>query len=199
MSFNEKKPFQVSFGIKLYVYSTKQDDPKKCTAMHLYKMGKVDLVYKIGSLPRNAILLNPFSKKALSIEDLPMMQSKGIIGLDCSWVEAESVFGINETDEGSPKRKGRWMFTDRILPYLLAANSVNYGKPCKLSTAEALAAALYIVGLKDDAQRLLNGFKWGEGFFSLNYELLEAYSEAQSSFEVVEIQNDYLQKLYGED
>ena len=40
----------------------------------------------------------------------------------------------------------------------------------------------------------MDGFKWGHTFIELNYELLEAYSEVETSQEVVEIQNDFLKK-----
>ena len=40
---------------------------------------------------------------------------------------------------------------------------------------------------------MLQGFKWGHTFLELNHELLEAYSEANTSSEVVEIQNDFLE------
>jgi pre-rRNA-processing protein TSR3 len=68
----------------------------------------------------------------------------------------------------------------RKLPTLLAANPVNYAKPHKLSSVEALAAALSIMGFRDRAVRLLSLFKWGETFLTLNSEPLESYSLADS-------------------
>ena len=80
----------------------------------------------------------------------------------------------------------------RTLPFLVASNPTNYGKPCKLSTAEAIAATFYIVGLKDNAVEIMSQFKWGPHFLKLNNELLEAYSSAKTSAEVVKIQNEFI-------
>ncbi|MCK5183826.1 MAG: hypothetical protein KAQ95_05935, partial [Candidatus Heimdallarchaeota archaeon] len=116
MNSDPQRPYKTESGVKLLVYYIRQDDPKKCTAVHLNKMGKVELVHKAGNLPRNAVLLNPFSTKALSIEDLPVIQTKGLIGLDCSWVSAKKVFGIEEGNEVQLKSTRSWRFVDRILP-----------------------------------------------------------------------------------
>jgi pre-rRNA-processing protein TSR3 len=79
------------------------------------------------------------------------------------------------------------------LPYLIAANPVNYGTPTKLSTVEALAAALYIAGLSDEAQMILSKFKWGPEFLRLNQRFLDAYSRAKNSEEVVKLQNEFME------
>jgi pre-rRNA-processing protein TSR3 len=80
----------------------------------------------------------------------------------------------------------------RCLPFLIAVNPTNYGVPTKLSSVEALAAALYIAGFREEAQRLLSIFKWGTHFISLNLKFLERYSEARNSSEIVEMQKEFL-------
>ena len=114
------------------------------------------------------------AKTFLSPADLPLIQQYGIAGINCSWNR------LNEIPFGK-MGSGR---TQRILPLLYAANSVNYGRPFKMNTAEALAASLYIVGLKEDAVNLLYPFGYGKEFIRLNYVALEAYSNCSSAAEV---------------
>ncbi len=80
----------------------------------------------------------------------------------------------------------------RALPYLLAANPVNYGRPFVLSSAEALAAALLILGEGDHGRELLGKFSWGEQFLRLNHEPLEAYAAAENSAGVVAAQAEFV-------
>ena len=54
------------------------------------------------------------------------------------------------------------------MPYLLATNPTNYGKPWRLNCVEALAAAFYITGFDAYAERLLSGFGWAESFYEVN-------------------------------
>ncbi len=76
-------------------------------------------------------------------------------------------------------------------PRLLAANPVNWGKPGRLTTAEALATVLYLIGERDQAREVLGAFRWGERFFELNKEPLDAYAEAKSSSELVDLQFEF--------
>lgn len=93
----------------------------------------------------------------------------GLVGLDCSWNLSEKIFDRNI--RGDNKR----------LPLLLAGNPTSYGIVGRLSTAEALAAALILTGFPESAEKILSLFKWGHTFLALNREPLEKYSTAQPS------------------
>jgi len=75
---------------------------------------------------------------------------------------------------------------------LVAANPTYYGRPTILSTAEALAAALFILGERSRAKEILSIFKWGPTFLELNHEPLEAYANADDSTEVVALQRQFM-------
>ncbi|KAK4394410.1 Ribosome biogenesis protein T [Sesamum angolense] len=80
----------------------------------------------------------------------------------------------------------------RRVPWLVAANPVNYGRPCELSCVEALAAALIICGEEETGNLLLSKFKWGHAFLSLNREILKAYSECKNGTDMISVQNEWL-------
>lgn len=82
----------------------------------------------------------------------------------------------------------------RALPYLVAANPVNFGRPMQLTTVEAIAAALVIFGEKKRAEDVLSKFNWGHTFLELNEEPLRRYAACADSTEVVEIQREYLER-----
>lgn len=167
-------------SVKIVVYHAKQCDPKKCTTLKLKRHNLVRVVYQTKRLPRGAVILNPFSKKAFSPAEHERIAKCGLAAVDCSWIHANEVLTLSMRGVSC------------CLPYLVAANPVNYGKPTKLSTVEALAAALYIANFKEEASRLLSVFKWGLGFIELNRERLDAYAKARDSTEVVELQKRFM-------
>ena len=161
--------------MNLFVYHAKHCNPKKCTALKLARFNFVILLYSFRDIPKTSLVLDPFSEKALSPEDKSFTS---ITALDYSWEKKD--------------RFKRTFKNGRCLPYLVAANPINYGKPTKLSTVEALAAALYILGEKSKALNILSKFSWGTTFVTLNAELLTAYSQAESSSEIIRIQETFI-------
>ena len=166
--------------MRCVVYNARECDPKKCTAIRLHRVGKIHMVYRFEDLPAGAILLDPMAEKALSREDARVAERRGIIALDCSWKQIEQIARLRRNVQA------------RCLPYLVAANPTHYGRPTTLSTAEALASALFILGERDRAEGILKSFKWGNTFLELNREPLEAYAGAKDSAEVVALQREFM-------
>ncbi|MFC6989650.1 DUF367 family protein [Haloplanus sp. GCM10025708] len=160
----------------LHVRYEGDDDPAKCTARKLARFDLVELHRSDRATPYG-VVLNPHAERALS----PADAGETLVALDCSWESAgEARFSLPGDH--------------RALPYLVAANPVNFGRPTKLTTVEALAAALVIFGHRDHAERVLAKFTWGETFLELNEEPLRRYAACEDSGEVVEIQQEYLDR-----
>jgi len=160
-----------------------QDDPKKNTAVRASKDDLLRLHKDMRRLPKRGIILEPLCGKVLGPEDRELFDNNGaLVGLDCSWAQIE---------DSVDQVMRRTRLQPRMLPLLLAANPVNWGKPGKLSTVEALAAALYLMGRVEQCNELLAKFRWGVRFLELNKEPLEAYAGAKSSAELVALQFEF--------
>jgi pre-rRNA-processing protein TSR3 len=123
------------------------------------------------------MILNPFATEFVLPSDREKTQS--ITGIDCSWELAQKMFLKKFTG------------VSRKLPPLLAGNPVNYSKIGKLTTAEAISGALYVMGHKDLAISIVNKFKWGHTFFDLNQYLFEDYLTAKTTEDILTISREY--------
>ncbi|MCL7418682.1 MAG: DUF367 family protein, partial [Halalkalicoccus sp.] len=116
--------------MQLHVRYEGDDDPEKCTARKLARFDLAELHRSDRATPYG-IVLNPHAERALSPADRE--KTDRLVALDCSWESAgEALFSMAGEH--------------RALPYLVAANPVNFGRPFELTTVEALAAGLTILG-----------------------------------------------------
>ncbi|ADM26906.1 Protein of unknown function DUF367 [Ignisphaera aggregans DSM 17230] len=166
--------------VKIMILIGREDDPDKCTGERLVRSGIAKEIRRLSEIPHCSILLNPIASSYLKRSDRIYIESCGIVAIDISW--KQSLYLL---------RKALSMHTkNRVLPILIAANPINYGKPFKLSTAEAIAASLFITGFIEEANAILNEFKWGPQFLELNRYRLERYSQADSDEELDKIQKE---------
>lgn len=168
--------------VPLAMWDFGQCDSKRCTGRKLARLGCLKDLRTSQKFP--GLILTPVGKHIVSPEDRDIVASLGVAVVDCSWAKLDDV----------PFNKIRGQF-ERLLPFLYAANPVNYGKPFKLSCAEAIAAALYICGMPKEAEYVLSKFKWGAGFFGINSELLALYRQCKDSAEILEVQTQCLNRF----
>jgi pre-rRNA-processing protein TSR3 len=171
--------FSDKFSINILMY--RQDDPNKCTASRIIKF---HLANEVKRLPRSSIVLNPYADRYLKPSDTKMF--KGICALDCSWNLASKVI-----------QESRGFSNNRKLPALLAGNPINYAKLGTLSTVEALAGALYILGFEARAMELIEKFRWGHTFIELNSEILKDYSKVKVDEDIDVIEKEYFPHIFG--
>lgn len=159
--------------------------PQKCTGRKLARLHVLNSLRL--SQKHHGIALTPNATRALSPADAPIATAHGLCVVDCSWARLEEVpFASLKASE------------ERLLPFLVAANPVNYGRPLRLTCAEALAAALYIMGFEDDARKVMGKFVWGHAFWQLNDEILERYRQCTDGEHVVRVQREFLQQCEEE-
>lgn len=170
-----------SSSVRLGMWDFAQCDPKRCSGRRLARL-KVLTEFRLGyRFP--GVILTPSATRTISPADAPVLRTGGLAVIDCSWAQLEAV-PFSRLPRGQ----------ERLLPYLVAANTVNYGRPFKLNCAEALAAGLYICGFTQDAALVMSKFSYGQEFLRLNKELLDLYAGCTNGAEVITAQGRYLEE-----
>jgi pre-rRNA-processing protein TSR3 len=162
-----------------------QCDPKRCSGAKLRRLGYVRALSQRDAF--HGLVLSPIATAVLAPADRDLMLAAGLAVVDCSWKQLE------RTDVAQLRARHQ-----RLLPYLVAANTVNFGKPWRLNCAEAFAACLAIFGMADAAAELMDQFKWGHAFFEVNGPLLARYARCASREEVLAVQDETLDALRRE-
>lgn len=129
----------------------------------------------------------PNAKKIISPADRDLLETHGAAVVECSWVRVQEV--------PWSRIGGK---CERLLPYLIAANTVNYGKPWRLNCVEALAACFYICGHEDWAKDVLKPFRYGDAFLEINNKLLKRYAACATEEEVKKTEEEWLAKIEAE-
>lgn len=176
-SSDENGEFSVNFPIAMW--DLNHCDPKKCSGRKLLRLSLIKNL-KLGQNFKG-LVLSPIATHTVNPHDRSIIEASGIAVVDCSWAKIEET-PFHKMKSPHP----------RLLPFLIAANPINYGRPCKLSCVEAIAAVLVICGFHKEAKFYLSKFSWGHSFLELNEELLARYQECKSSEEVLEVQKKYL-------
>lgn len=133
------------------------------------------------------LMCSPNAKRILSSADRELLEQYGAAVVECSWVRIKEV--------PWSKIGGK---CERLLPYLVAANPVNYGRPWRLNCVEALAASFCICGHPDWATEILQHFSYGQPFLDINSQLLKRYAACQNEEEIKKAEEIWLEKIERE-
>ncbi|KAI0050147.1 DUF367-domain-containing protein [Auriscalpium vulgare] len=157
-------------------------DPRRCSGKKLARLGLIQDL-RVGTRFRG-IVLSPKGKQPISPSDRAVVLAGGLAVVECSWARLDDV---PFSKIASPH--------ERLLPYLIATNPTNYGKPWRLNCVEALAAAFYLTGFDAYAERLLSGFGWGDAFWRVNKHLIERYRTCTDAASMQAMQDRILEEL----
>ncbi|CRH02629.1 ribosome biogenesis protein TSR3, putative [Plasmodium relictum] len=169
--------------IKLFMIDYKECQNKKCSCKKLYRFKKIKKVQ--ANKKFKGIVLTPFCEKYFSINDKHIVENFGLSVVDCSWKSLDLLKKIKYSNQ-------------RKLPYIIAVNSINYGKPYKLSCLESLAFCLYICNYNKQCNDILNIYKWSINFTNLNKELLDKYKLCKNHDEIKKAEIQFIETYLDE-
>jgi pre-rRNA-processing protein TSR3 len=160
-------------------------DAKRCSGKRLMRLGLMRELHVGQKHP--GVVISPKAKTILSPADKPILEQYGAAVVEASWKRIEEV---PFSRIGGPN--------PRLLPYLIAANPTNYGRPWRLNCVEALAACFFICGHKDWAEEILSTFSYGQAFLDINDTVLKRYAACKDEDEVKKAEEDWLAKIENE-
>ncbi|RDW78217.1 putative RLI and DUF367 protein [Coleophoma crateriformis] len=160
-------------------------DPKRCSGKKLMKLGLMRDLH-VGQ-KHSGVIISPNAKQTISPADTELMEQYGAAVVECSWARVKEV--------PWSKIGGK---CERLLPYLVAANSVNYGKPWRLNCVEALGAAFYICGHPEWAEEVLSHFSYGQSFLDINSSILKRYAACKDEEEIKRTEAAWMERLERE-
>ncbi|EON67007.1 hypothetical protein W97_06123 [Coniosporium apollinis CBS 100218] len=160
-------------------------DAKRCSGKRLMRLGLMRELH-VGQ-KFAGVVISPKGKKMLSAADAELLEQYGAAVVEASWKRIEEV--------PFARIGGK---CERLLPYLVAANPTNYGRPWRLNCVEALAAAFAICGHMDWAEEILATFSYGRAFLDINAALLRRYAACKTEEEVKKAEEVWLAKIERE-
>ncbi|KAK3066871.1 ribosome biogenesis protein tsr3 [Teratosphaeriaceae sp. CCFEE 6253] len=160
-------------------------DAKRCSGKRLMRLGLMRELHVGQKHP--GLVISPKAKTILSPADRPILEQYGAAVVEASWKRIEEVpWG----KLGGPH--------PRLLPYLIAANPTNYGKPWRLNCVEALAACFAICGRGEWAEEILSTFSYGRAFLDINEAVLKRYAASGDEEGIKKAEEAWLAKIENE-
>ncbi|CDU20728.1 ribosome biogenesis protein TSR3, putative [Plasmodium yoelii] len=164
--------------VKLFMIDYNECQNKKCSCKKLYRFKKIKKVQLNKKF--KGIVLTPFCDKYFSIDDKEIVEKHGLSVVDCSWKSIDLLKKVKYTNQ-------------RKLPYIIAVNSINYGKPYKLSCLESLAFCLYICNYNKQYNDILSIYKWSLNFTNVNMEVLEKYKLCRNHEDIKKAEQEFIE------
>ncbi|KAF2156797.1 DUF367-domain-containing protein [Myriangium duriaei CBS 260.36] len=160
-------------------------DYKRCSGKRLIRLG---LMRSLGMTQKHpGVVISPNAKTLVSRADKQILEQHGAAVVEASWNRIQE---INFSRIGGKH--------ERLLPYLIAANPTNYGRPWRLNCVEALAAGFLICGHRDWAEEVLSTFSYGQAFLDINEEVFGWYEQCADEAEVKDAEQRWLRKIEEE-